>query len=356
MGGLQWDVSWHRSIGRDTATTPAHIAIYISGLLAGIYCGYLILTPSFSRKHPLRDASVQVLAFHGPFGAFAGAWGGLALLTSVPFDGWWHAAYGLDVKILSPPHILFGMGILALELGTLFLIAAARNRASGRFRNTLDILYLYASAMVLLIMVTVLSEYLSRVYMHSAIFYLAVAIAAAPVLAACSLASGKEWAASIIAAIYTLFVCFFTWLLPLFQATPRLGPILHPITHFVASEFPLLLVAPALAMDLLRQRSPNAVGWRNAIVSGVAFECVLLAVQWPFASFLMSPSSRNAFFAAASFGYDVPPSSDFLLSRFTVFEKTPAEFALILASAVAASVVLFYGGSQWGAWMRRIKR
>jgi hypothetical protein len=356
MGGLQWDVSWHRSIGRDTATTPAHIAIYISGLLAGVYCGYLILAPTFSREHPLRDVSVKVLGFRGPFGAFAGAWGGLALLTSVPFDGWWHLAYGLDVKILSPPHILFGMGILALELGTLFLIAAARNRASGTLRNVLDALYLYASAMVLLIMVTVLSEYLSRVYMHSAVFYLAVAIAAAPVLAACSLASGNKWAASIIAGLYTLFVCCFTWLLPLFPATPRLGPILHPITHFVASEFPLLLVAPALAIDLLRQRSQNPRGWRNALACGLSFQCVLLAVQWPFASFLMSSSSRNAFFATASFGYDVPPSSDFLLSRFTVFEKTPAQFALILAAAFAATVVLFYGGSQWGAWMRRIKR
>ena len=41
IGGA-WDVSWHRSIGRDTFWTPAHMAIYACGVLAGIICGWLI--------------------------------------------------------------------------------------------------------------------------------------------------------------------------------------------------------------------------------------------------------------------------------------------------------------------------
>jgi hypothetical protein len=35
IGGA-WDVSWHRSIGRDTFWTPAHMLIYACGVLAGI--------------------------------------------------------------------------------------------------------------------------------------------------------------------------------------------------------------------------------------------------------------------------------------------------------------------------------
>ncbi len=34
MVGVHWDISWHRSIGRDTFWTPAHIAIYLCGVLA----------------------------------------------------------------------------------------------------------------------------------------------------------------------------------------------------------------------------------------------------------------------------------------------------------------------------------
>ena len=35
MVGTHWDIAWHRSIGRDTFWTPAHMAIYFAGVLAG---------------------------------------------------------------------------------------------------------------------------------------------------------------------------------------------------------------------------------------------------------------------------------------------------------------------------------
>ena len=42
MTGIPWDISWHRSIGRDTFWTPPHLLIQLCGILAGITCGYLI--------------------------------------------------------------------------------------------------------------------------------------------------------------------------------------------------------------------------------------------------------------------------------------------------------------------------
>src|SRR5579883_1358324 len=129
--GAHWDVSWHRSIGRDTFWTPAHMAIYACGVLAGICCGYLILNTTFRRSPEFVAASVNVYGFRAPLGAFLAAWGGSAMLTSAPFDNWWHNAYGLDVKIISPPHTLLMLGIFAVEIGTLFLITAAMNRSDG---------------------------------------------------------------------------------------------------------------------------------------------------------------------------------------------------------------------------------
>ena len=49
IGGA-WDVSWHRSIGRDTFWTPAHMAIYACGVLAAIVCGYLIFATTFGNS------------------------------------------------------------------------------------------------------------------------------------------------------------------------------------------------------------------------------------------------------------------------------------------------------------------
>src|SRR5580693_3884260 len=127
--GAAWDVSWHRTIGRDTFWTPAHMAIYACGVLAAIICGYLIFATTFSNSAKLKAVSVNVLGFRAPLGAFIAAWGGIAMLTSAPFDNWWHAAYGLDVKIVSPPHTLLILGIRAVAVGILFLILAAMNRA-----------------------------------------------------------------------------------------------------------------------------------------------------------------------------------------------------------------------------------
>ena len=45
--GVMWDISWHSTIGRDTFWTPAHMAIYLGGVLAGLACGWLVLTTSF---------------------------------------------------------------------------------------------------------------------------------------------------------------------------------------------------------------------------------------------------------------------------------------------------------------------
>src|SRR5216684_9157440 len=45
--GGYWDISWHISIGRDTFWTPAHMAVYLAGVLAGVASGYTILATSF---------------------------------------------------------------------------------------------------------------------------------------------------------------------------------------------------------------------------------------------------------------------------------------------------------------------
>ena len=47
---------------------------------------------------------VRFWGFRAPLGAWVAIWGAFAMLTSAPFDDWWHNAYGLDVKVLSPPH------------------------------------------------------------------------------------------------------------------------------------------------------------------------------------------------------------------------------------------------------------
>jgi len=49
------------------------------------------------------------------------------MVTSAPFDDWWHNAYGLDVEILSPPHTVLGLGMVGIELGALLITVIVLN-------------------------------------------------------------------------------------------------------------------------------------------------------------------------------------------------------------------------------------
>src|SRR5712692_6873545 len=68
--GVIWDISWHRSIGRDTFWTPAHMGIYLGGIVAGVACGWLVLRTSFAGTDGDRRATVRFWGFRGPLGAW----------------------------------------------------------------------------------------------------------------------------------------------------------------------------------------------------------------------------------------------------------------------------------------------
>src|SRR5687768_3418441 len=199
IGGY-WDISWHRSIGRDTFWSPPHLAIYACGVLAGLAAAYLILTTTFGQLASLQDVSVRIWTFRGPLGAFICAWGGVAMLVSAPFDDWWHNAYGLDVKIISPPHMVLAAGFFGIELGTVMLLLAFMNRSADDARRPLQKLFLYVGGTVICESLLLKMEYITRSDMHSALFYIVVAIGTPAVLVAIAVASRARWACTIMAA------------------------------------------------------------------------------------------------------------------------------------------------------------
>ena len=93
--GVHWDISWHRSIGRDTFWTPAHMAIYLCGVLAGVVCGYLILSTTFDRTSALRESAVTMWGFRGPLGRLSRPGAGLrcwfprrSTIGGIPLTAW----------------------------------------------------------------------------------------------------------------------------------------------------------------------------------------------------------------------------------------------------------------------------
>jgi len=355
--GGNWDVSWHRSIGRDTFWTPAHMAIQACGVIAAVICGYLIFRTTFGKSESMRAVSVNVFGFQAPLGAFLAAWGGIAMITSAPFDNWWHAAYGLDVKIVSPPHTLLILGIRCVGFGVLFLILAAMNREAEETatHKRLQRLYLYLGGLTVGGQMFFLMEYTWDVKLHSASAYIAMAMALPVMFGLYSQSSRYKWACTVTASIYMVIAIAEILIFPLFPASPKLGPVFFSVTHLIPAKFPILIVVPALALDLLWQRTRSWKMWQVALISGVVFTAVLLAVEWPFASFLMSKASENRFFGTIYFDYNSRPDGyDRLREWFN--PSGPGTMALATLRASIYGAIGTYAGLRFGKWMRGVQR
>lgn len=354
VGGY-WDISWHRSIGRDTFWSAPHLAIYACGVLAGLSAAYLILTTTFDERARLRDVSVRIWGLYGPIGAFICAWGGLAMLASAPFDDWWHNAYGLDVKIISPPHIVLAAGFFGINLGTVMLMLAFLNRADDASRRSLQRMFLYVGGMAVCESLLLKLEYISRAQMHGAPFYAIVVLGTLGIITALAVASRHPWGCTMLTAVYTVFGVGFLWILPLFPAEPKLGPVLNPVTHFIPWEFPLLLIVPAAFADLVLHRTTT---WRpllRAPIVGIVFLATFVALQWPFANFLMSPEARNWLFGTMYMDYGTPPTS--LYARFQFIPPAPpSRFWIGMLIAVVTSLATTYIGLHAGRAMQRVRR
>jgi hypothetical protein len=306
--GILWDISWHRTIGRDTFWTPAHMAIYFGGLLGGLTGGWLVLRTTFFATAEERAGAVRVWGFRGPLGAWVTIWGALAMLTSAPFDNWWHAAYGVDVKILSPPHTVLALGMWAVVLGALILVLREQNLAPPEQPAPGRRLFLYASALLVVMASVFLIEHSWPNQQRARTFYQMSAAIFPAYLLGLPRASKSRWAATWIALIYMVIVAVMAWVLPLFPGQPRLGPIYNPVNHFVPLPFPLLLVVPAFGIDLLRGWLGHGRGWLRdwalVVLAATVFLALFLATQWFFSAFLISPAAENWFFATKNhWGY-----------------------------------------------------
>ena len=354
--GIMWDISWHETIGRDTFWTPAHMTIYLGGVLGGCVGGWLAIQCTFLGGENA-PASVRVLGGRAPLGAWVCIWGAVAMLTSAPFDNWWHNAYGLDVKIISPPHTVLGLGMFAIVFGALLLLLTRQNRLQNGEGSGL---FIYVGGVFLAMAGVFIMESGFPNQQHGAMFYEVAAVAFPVRLVAMGRAGRTSWPATRMAVVYMIFVCLMAWILPLFPAQPKLAPIFNPVTHMVAPPFPLLLIFPALAVDLILRKAGDVTGWKLlplALVIGVAFVTILICVQWFFSDFIVrSTYAQNWFFVADrvwDYGADLGSwTREFWSQRpnNNLFTFHALKWCMIWAAGTS------WLGLLLGGWMRKVQR
>src|SRR5213080_3162318 len=353
--GSLWDISWHRSIGRDTFWTPAHMAIYLGGVLAGLSCGWVVLKTTFAGTSDERAAAVTFWGFRGPLGAWVCIWGAFAMITSAPFDNWWHNAYGLDVKVLSPPHVILALGIWALQLGALFLVLALQNRnAPGEGPRSYSLFAAYMIAILLQNVSTIGIEQIGFANLaHNALYYQVAAGVVPLLLVAAGRGIRLHWPATPAAACYMAFSLAMIWILQLAPATPKLAPVFTPVTHLIPPPFPLLLIVPALAIDVSMRSVGRDRDWRLSLLLGVSFLATFFVTQWFFTEFLLGPHARNYFFGVDQWDYSSRLGP--WRYRFWRADTNPVT-PMTVAIAALIAVVSARLGLWWGSWMARLRR
>jgi hypothetical protein len=359
--GVIWDISWHVSIGRDSFWTAAHMVIYFGGTLGGCVGGWLAIQNTFLANPEQRAAAVRILGARAPLGAWVAIWGAVAMLTSAPFDNWWHNAYGLDVKIISPPHVLLGLGMLGICVGALLLAVARQNREPEGAGGAI---FIFTGGIFVVLGGVFITEFSYPNFQHAAAFYSVAGGMFAFRLITVGRAGRVAWPATKAALVYICVDCLMTWILPLFPAQPRLAPIFNPVTHMVPPAFPLLLVFPAIGLDMyLRHGCENdSGGWQrvlHALALGAIFLVIFLPVQWLCADFMLSPHADNWFFAGnRTWGYGAEPGA----WRREFWDVNEGFGQPTVRTAIALLHNLFWTGLSawfglvWGGWMRKVRR
>jgi len=129
--GFVWDVGWHADTGRDKELfTVPHVLILVG--LGGLVLAALVATWSATRNSA--DTGWRIRGWRVPYAAVALFVIGAGALLGFPLDDAWHAAYGIDVTMWSPTHLLMigGASLSPLALWLILSEAGAPNSRRAR--------------------------------------------------------------------------------------------------------------------------------------------------------------------------------------------------------------------------------
>jgi hypothetical protein len=279
--GAYWDVAWHVDAGRDTFWSAPHVMIY--GSIVAVVVSVLVaaFTGGGLRRGALRHPGLR-------FTVVAGA----VTLSAAPLDEAWHALFGLDVSIWSPPHLVLLFGTAFSMLGLALLHADRLADLRGR----LAVVMLAAAALLIGSVFVLEFEFVRLERWHVLMarprgaYVLAATTLTVLVLASVARLGGPGAATAAAAVAFILRAGVSLVFLP---ALGRTAPLLPP-----------LYLVPAVALDVGVALAPAAWSLRRRFaVAGVAASTLAYLTHNPAAALLggraVPPDALWAWFPVA---------------------------------------------------------
>ena len=263
--GFLWDVAWHIDFGRDEFLfTPAHTMIVLGLLLL------LVAAVASSVLATVTRASVgaTIKGIRIPFSALALGVLGAGALSGFPLDELWHGAYGVDVTMWGPTHLLMIGGASFCPIALMLMLAEAEpqpgSTAFSRARRVL------LGGAVLIGLSTFQGEFDFGVPQFQQLYHpVLIALAASIGLVAARETLGR-WGA-------LKAVGFFL------VARAGLALLLGQALNHVIPRFPLY-VGAAIAVEAVWHLGTKWQPVRRAVVAGALVGSVGLAVEWAWTS------------------------------------------------------------------------
>jgi hypothetical protein len=197
--GFYSDVAWHIAMGRDDdLLTAPHTGILLGllGILGGAVLGTVVAT--LDRVDGWRVGALRVPPALAPLWAL-----GLAAVAGFPLDEVWHEAYGIDVTMWSPTHMLMILGASFTGLAAWIALAGAGVRPTdSRWARAVHLLCAWFTLQGL---VASQGEFSFGVPQFSQLFHpILICLAAGAALVATRLVHGPWWTLGVAAVSFLL--------------------------------------------------------------------------------------------------------------------------------------------------------
>ena len=263
--GFLWDVSWHIDYGRDEFLfTPAHSMIVIGLFLLVVASVTSIVLATVNRA----DVGFELKGLRIPYSALALGVLGAGAITGFPLDELWHGAYGVDVTMWGPTHLLMIGGASFCPIALSLMLTEAGPEANqggwGVLRRTL------LAGAVVIGLSTFQGEFDFGVPQFQQLYHpMLIAVAASIGLVAAREALGR-WGA--LRAV-TVFI----------GARAALALLLGQALNHVIPRFPLYIGA-ALVVELVWHVAREARPVPKALTAGALVGTAGLATEWAWIS------------------------------------------------------------------------